>query len=101
MNLTLSQTKPCFWCLAYMSFENFAEKEKLLITRNVSFSLSVFYPFGELSAIFIKSEIVVCKLFQFGSLKFLIWEGVNSLPNNKVLGWSKLEAFADDKINVT
>ena len=26
---------------------------------------------------------------------------VNSLPNNKILGWSKLKAFADHKINVT
>ena len=25
---------------------------------------------------------------------------VNSLPNNKVLDWSKLKAFADDKMNV-
>ena len=25
----------------------------------------------------------------------------NSLPNNKFLDWSKLKAFADDKINVT
>ena len=25
----------------------------------------------------------------------------NSLPNNKFLDWSKLEAFADDKIYVT
>ena len=36
------------------------EKEKLLVTSNFSFSHSVFYPFGELSAIFIKFEIVVC-----------------------------------------
>ena len=36
------------------------EKEKLLLTWNFSFSHSVFYPFGELSAIFIKFEIVVC-----------------------------------------
>ena len=42
------------------------EKEKLLVTSNFSFSHSVFYPFGELSAIFVKFEIVVCKLFQFG-----------------------------------
>ena len=42
------------------------EKEKLLVTSNFSFSHSVFYPFGELSAFFIKFEIVVCKLFQFG-----------------------------------
>ena len=26
---------------------------------------------------------------------------LNSLPNNKVLDWSKLKALADDKINVT
>ena len=25
---------------------------------------------------------------------------VNSLPNNKVLDWSKLKAFADKRINV-
>ena len=42
------------------------EKEKLLVTSNFSFSHSVFYPSKELSAIFIKFEIIVCKLFQFG-----------------------------------
>ena len=42
------------------------KKEKLLIMSNFSFSHSDFYLFGELSAIFIKSEIVICKLFQFG-----------------------------------
>ena len=42
------------------------EKEKLLVTSNFSFSHSVFYPFGELSAFFIELKIVVCKLFQFG-----------------------------------
>ena len=41
------------------------EKEKLLVTSNFSFSHSVFYPFGELSAIFIQFEIVVCKHFEF------------------------------------
>ena len=25
----------------------------------------------------------------------------NSLPNNKILDWSKIKALADDKINVT
>ena len=33
------------------------EKEKLLVTSNFSFSHSVFYLFGELSAIFIKFEL--------------------------------------------
>ena len=44
------------------------EKEKLLVTGNFSFSHSVCYPFGELAAIFIKYEIVACKLFQFGRI---------------------------------
>ena len=42
------------------------EKEKLLETSNFSFSRSVFYPLGELSPLFIKLEIVVSKLLQFG-----------------------------------
>ena len=42
------------------------EKEKLLLTSNFSFSHCVFYPFDELSAIFIQVEIVVCKHFEFG-----------------------------------
>ena len=44
------------------------EKEKLLVMSNFSFSHSVFYLFGKLSNIFIKVEIVVCKLFQFGGV---------------------------------
>ena len=36
------------------------EKKKLLITSNFSFSQSVFYWFGELSAIFLKFKSVVC-----------------------------------------
>ena len=42
------------------------EKEKFLIMSNFSFTHTVFYP--NISAIFIKFEIVVCKLFQFGSV---------------------------------
>ena len=50
------------------------QKEKLLVTSNFSFSQSVFNPFGLLSAIFIKFEIVVCKPFWvWKSLKFVIW----------------------------
>ena len=41
------------------------EKEKLLVTSNFSFTHSVFYQFRELSAIFIKFKIVICRLFQF------------------------------------
>ena len=42
------------------------EEEKLLITSNFSFSQSVFYLFEEISAIFVKYEIIICKVFQFG-----------------------------------
>ena len=42
------------------------EKEKLLVMSNFSFSHNVFCPFEKHSAIFIKFEFVVCKLFQFG-----------------------------------
>ena len=60
--------KPWFLrvCSTLFFLKKLWEKEKLLVTSNFSFSNSVFYPFGELSAIFIKFEIVVCKLFQFG-----------------------------------
>ena len=58
------------------------EKEKLLITSNFSFSHHVFYPFGELSAIFIKSKVVVCKLFLvWKGLELVVWEWVNSVFN--------------------
>ena len=63
----LSQTSPDFYCLQYKSFlKTMWEKEKLLVASNFSSSHSVFNLFEELSAIFIKFEIVVCKLFQFG-----------------------------------
>ena len=45
------------------------EEEKLLVTSNFSFSLSVFYMFGELYAIFNKFEIVVCELFSLEESK--------------------------------
>ena len=44
------------------------DKEKLLITSNFSFSHRVFYPSEEVSLIFIKLLIFVCKLFQFGQV---------------------------------
>ena len=31
----------------------------------------------------------------------LLWQWINFLPNDKMLDWFKLKAFADDKINVT
>ena len=41
------------------------EKEKLLVRAISPFPTMFFYSFGGVSAIFIETEIVVCKLFQF------------------------------------
>ena len=76
--LTLSQTSPGFYVSAVQLnlLKTLWEKEKLLVTSNFSFSHGVFYLFGELSASFIKLVIVICKLVQFGSLKFDVLERV-------------------------
>ena len=55
------------------------EKEKLLVKSNFSFSHSVFYQSRDLSAIFIKFETVICKLFEFGRVHNLSFEkGLNN-----------------------
>ena len=62
------------------------EKGKLLVTSNFSFSHSVFYPFGVLSAIFLKFKIVVCKLFEFGRvLNMSFGKGLRSRINDHQL----------------
>ena len=72
---------------------------------NFSFSHNVFYPFGELSAIFIKSEIViefenvVSKLFKFG--RDLILSFRKGLSDNKILDWSNLKQIAEDILTLS
>ena len=67
--------KPCFLRVCSTSLlKTQHAKEKLLVTSNFSFSRSVFYPFGETSVIFIEFKIVVCNLFHFGILKFVVLE---------------------------
>ena len=78
--LTLSQTSPV------EVLKTLWETEKLLVRSNFSFSHGVFYPFWELSIVFIKFEIVVCKFFQFGSV-----QNLNA---------SKLKEFADDNLKI-
>ena len=64
---TLSHTDPAFYVSSVELFlKTLWEKEKLLVISNFSFYHSVFYHFGDLPAIFIKFEIVICKLFQIG-----------------------------------
>ena len=67
---TLFPNKPWFLHVCSSSLlKTLWEKEKLLMMSNFSFSHNAFYPFGDLSAIFIKFKIVSCKLFQFGRSK--------------------------------
>ena len=33
--------------------------------------------------------------------KIVVWYSVNPLPDDRILDWSKLTAFADDKFKVT
>ena len=76
--LTLSQTSPGFYVSGTSLLKTLWEKEKLLVMSNFSFSHSVFYMFEELFSIFIKFEIVVCKLFQFGRVYNLLFgKGLN------------------------
>ena len=65
--------KTLFFLKAY--FLTHQRNIALLIVSNFSFFYSIFYLLGEFYAIFIKFEIVICKLFQFWkSPKFVIWE---------------------------
>ena len=66
--------KPMFLCVCRASLlKTLLEKKKILIKSNFFFSHSVFYPFVEISAIFIKFEIVVRKLFQLAPVQNLLF----------------------------
>ena len=76
------------------------EKEKLLLTSNFSFSHSVLYLFGELSAIIIKVEIVIWKVCRFGRVwnssfrKGLNLKSIWDSPKFVVLQWLNLARVA-------
>ena len=55
------------------------ENGQLFVTSNFSFCNSVFYPFREFCAIFIKFKIVVCKLGVWKSQNRVVWEMVLNL----------------------
>ena len=88
---TFSQISSGFTCLLYKCLKTQWEKEKLLVLNNFSFSYIVFYPSIELSAIFIKSNIVICKLFNSFPNKPLFLHACNAdfLEKKKSLGKGK------------
>ena len=73
----------CLRFAGQVFWKHCGKRKKMLATSNFSFSHSVFYLFGELYTFFIKFEIVVCKLFQFGKIcrlgKFIVWERVSGV----------------------
>ena len=57
------------------------EKKKLLVTSNLFFSHSVFYPLGKLLPFSTNLKLSSAKSFR-KSLKFVVWEGFK--PNDRV-----------------
>ena len=64
------------------------EKEKLLVTSNISFSHNVFYSIKAINHLFGNIQFVVCKYFQFGHVQnSVVWERVNITLTAKVISW--------------
>ena len=70
--LTLSQTNPVFYVYAVDVFRKHCGKRRNASNEQFLLFPHCFLPFGEVSAIFIKFENVVCKLFQLKSLKSIV-----------------------------
>ena len=78
------------------------DREKLLIPGNFSFSLfPTMFTVLENFCNFIKFEIVVCKLFQFGRVSNWSFEkGLNSVLDAKFLDLSKFKTFVKEIMNM-
>ena len=70
-------------CLFGKELNTLYDRMKLFATRNFALSNHVFYPFGELSVIFIKFKIVIFKLIQIGRVESLSF--VKSLNSYQAL----------------
>ena len=78
--------KPWFLRVRSTSFlKTLWEKEKLLVTNNFSFSNTVFYQFGKLSAIFIDSDVESANSFNLEVSKICrLGKGFND-PNEEII----------------
>ena len=91
----------------------FVVLEKIKVYNNKTKSITtkchilIHYRYIAMQNIVRKGEIAYNKQFLLFSQCFPPYMALyfqmhfNSLPNNRILDWSKLEAFSDDKINVT
>ena len=75
-----------FLCICNTSIlETLWEKGKLLVKTNFSFSRSIFYPFGNLSAIFIEIKDVVADTFNLKEYSRIYHLGKSYGPCNCLL----------------
>ena len=115
-NLTFPKISPfpkqalVFTCLQCSLLKTLWEKEKSLVMSNFSFTHSVFYPFGELSAIVIIFNCCLQSLSVWKRLKFVVLERLKAFAlkavfqtglnlkhlhlKSNVSDWSKFKAFA-------
>ena len=78
-------------CLQYKSFENTEGKGAISPFPTVFSTLSEnLSPFP--------SKLSPANSLVWKSLTSVVWERVNSLPNNEVIDWTEIKAFADDKL---
>ena len=88
MVLTLSQTIPDFYVCTVKVFENTVGKVEIARYEQFLPFPQYFLPFWRTFSHVIKFKIVVCNLFQFGSLKFVVWDRVNAVfKSNAVMSW--------------
>ena len=84
-------------CLQYKPFENTAGKGEIALNEQFFLLPQCFLPVLRTSSIFIKFEIVVCKVFQYGRVVNLSFgKGLK----DKMLALTKLKGFADNKFKV-
>ena len=89
-----------FMCLQYKSSENTVGKGEIAHKEQFLLFPQCFPPIWRTFCHFHQIEIVVCKLFQFGSVQnIVVWESVttpvksfNSLPHMSILGSSSSAA---------
>ena len=83
--------KPWFLCLKNKYFENTAGKGEIAHQEQFHLSSQCFLP---CKRTFCHHQIQNCclqTLSVWRSLKFVVWERFNPLPDNKILDWSKLK----------
>ena len=72
--LTLSQTNPCFYVSEVQVFWKHCGKRRNCSWRAISSFPTVFSTLLDM-----KIDIVVCKLFQFGSPTYVVWERIKKV----------------------